>query len=232
MAAGDGPNIVTDGLVFAVDAADKLSYPGSGTVWKDLSGNGNDGTLTNGPTFDSGNGGSLVFDGSDDYVDFGYNATLRSSNEFTWIAWCYPEEKTFRYRTVFSTGYGSTTGVQLRMDRSLPANNNEFIFETNHTISGKGGISTGTVDNNAWYMVSGVVDSSTRKIYLNTTLKNSSNINGDYVIGSNNLTIGDNRVANEYWLGNIGPILFYHKALTPQEITQNYNALKSRFGLT
>jgi len=192
---GGAQPIVTDGLVFAVDAANKDSYSGSGTTWKDMVGE-NDGTLTNSPTFDSGNGGSIVFDGANDYVDFGYNSIIRSSNEFTWIAWCYPEEKTFRYRTVFSTGYSSTTGVQLRMDRSLPTNNNEFIFETNHTISGRVGISTGTVDNNTWYMVSGVVDLSTRKIYLNTTLKNSNNINGDYVIGSNNLTIGDNRVAN------------------------------------
>lgn len=58
MAAHGGPNIVEDGLVLYLDAANKKSYPGSGTVWKDLSGNGNDGTLTNGPTFGSTNLGS------------------------------------------------------------------------------------------------------------------------------------------------------------------------------
>ena len=67
MAFSYSPKIVTDGLVFAVDAANKKSYPGSGTTWTDLAGS-NDGTLTNGPTFDSGNGGSIVFDGSDDYI--------------------------------------------------------------------------------------------------------------------------------------------------------------------
>ncbi len=62
------PNVVTDGLVFAVDAANKKSYPGSGTTWTDLAGS-NNGALTNGPTFDSGNNGNIVFDGSNDYVE-------------------------------------------------------------------------------------------------------------------------------------------------------------------
>ena len=67
--------IVTDGLVFYVDAGNSNSYPGSGTTWTDLAGS-NDGTLTNGPTFDSGNGGSIVFDGTDDYVNFLPNLTI------------------------------------------------------------------------------------------------------------------------------------------------------------
>jgi hypothetical protein len=72
--------IVTSGLVLALDAADKNSYPGSGTTWTDLSGNGNNGTLVNGPTFSSANGGSIVFDGVDDYVTCGTNSsTLVSS---------------------------------------------------------------------------------------------------------------------------------------------------------
>jgi hypothetical protein len=68
-----GPNIVTDGLVLYLDAANQKSYPGTGTTWNDLSGNGNNGTLVNGPTFNSDNNGSIVFDGVDDYVNFGDN---------------------------------------------------------------------------------------------------------------------------------------------------------------
>jgi hypothetical protein len=66
-----GPNIVTDSLVFAVDAANPSSYVSGSTTWKDQTINQNNGTLTNGPTFDSGNQGSVVFDGSNDYVDYG-----------------------------------------------------------------------------------------------------------------------------------------------------------------
>jgi len=64
-----GPNIITDGLVLALDAANPRSYPGTGTSWNDLSGNGNNGTLVNGPTFNSDNNGSIVFDGVDDYIN-------------------------------------------------------------------------------------------------------------------------------------------------------------------
>ena len=71
MALGHGPTVVTNGLVLALDAADRNSYPGSGTAWTDISGRGNTGTLTNGPTYSSANGGSIVFDGTNDYVDCG-----------------------------------------------------------------------------------------------------------------------------------------------------------------
>ena len=66
MAIIDGPRIPTSGLIFYLDAANTRSYPGSGTTWTDLSGNGNTGTLTNGPTYSSANGGQIVFDGSND----------------------------------------------------------------------------------------------------------------------------------------------------------------------
>jgi hypothetical protein len=67
--------IATNGLILALDSGDRNSYSGSGTSWTDLSGNGNTGTLTNGPTYSSTNGGSIVFDGSNDYIDLG-NKTL------------------------------------------------------------------------------------------------------------------------------------------------------------
>ena len=75
-----GPDIVTDGLVLALDAASERSYPGTGTTWTDLSGNSIDGTLTNGPTFSSGNGGSFLFDNDDDYVSLGASSQLSITN--------------------------------------------------------------------------------------------------------------------------------------------------------
>ena len=69
MGLSHSPRIVTNGLVLCVDAANPRSYPGAGTAWTDLSKQGNNGTLTNGPTFDSANGGSILLDGSDDYVE-------------------------------------------------------------------------------------------------------------------------------------------------------------------
>ena len=75
-------SIVTDGLVFYVDAGNGDSYPGTGTTWSDLVGS-NNGTLTNGPTFDSGNGGSIVFDGTNDYI----STQLTCGTTFTWSVW-------------------------------------------------------------------------------------------------------------------------------------------------
>ena len=85
MAFSYSPKIVTDGLVLYLDAENTRSYPGTGTTWSDLSRDGNNGTLTNGPTVDSGNGGSIVFDGSNDYVDFDDILDLSTLSVSMWI---------------------------------------------------------------------------------------------------------------------------------------------------
>jgi hypothetical protein len=87
MSGISGPKIITSGCVLSLDAADKLSYKGSGTTWKDLSGNNNTGTLTNGPTFNAGNMGSIVFDGTNDYVGFTYNSIFNPSTSVTLSIW-------------------------------------------------------------------------------------------------------------------------------------------------
>jgi hypothetical protein len=82
-----GPNIVRSGLALALDAADKNSYRGTGTTWKDLSGNAYNGTLTNGPTFSNINGGTIVFDGTNDYVSIPSNSNFNNGNNITVEAW-------------------------------------------------------------------------------------------------------------------------------------------------
>ena len=86
MATKYSPKIITNGLVLSLDAANNKSYPRSGTTWTDLSGNSNTGTLTNGPSFNDGNQGSIVFDGTDDYVNIPYNSGLIPNN-LTLSAW-------------------------------------------------------------------------------------------------------------------------------------------------
>jgi len=81
MSGISGPKIITSGCVLSLDAADKLSYKGSGTSWYDLSGNNTTATLTNGPTFNAANMGSIVFDGTDDKVTI--------SNEFIFHLWSF-----------------------------------------------------------------------------------------------------------------------------------------------
>ena len=83
------PRIVTSGLVLALDAAERLSYPRTGTTWRDLSGNNNNGTLTNGPTFNAGNQGSIVFDGVDDYVGIPHTSILAPTSQISYGAWAF-----------------------------------------------------------------------------------------------------------------------------------------------
>ena len=91
MAGNNGPKIVRSGLQLHLDAADRKSYPGSGTTWFDLSGNSRHGTLLNGPVFNSGNGGYISFDGVDDYVNIPNATNLNNlgSQDFTVSMWVY-----------------------------------------------------------------------------------------------------------------------------------------------
>ena len=86
MASSLGPNVSESGLVLCLDAADKNSYSGTGTTWTDLSGNGYNGILTNGPTFSNTNGGIFIFDGTDDYVQTNLNQNTNNAS-ITWEAW-------------------------------------------------------------------------------------------------------------------------------------------------
>jgi restriction endonuclease S subunit len=100
--------IVTDGLVFAVDAANYESYPGSGTTWTDLAGTSN-GTLTNGPTFNSENGGNIDFDGTDDYTDFGNSLPIDGTSAGTISIWAKTSASTSLLFTKYNTNGSNST---------------------------------------------------------------------------------------------------------------------------
>jgi hypothetical protein len=111
MGLSHSPSIITQNLVLCLDAANSKSYPGSGTTWTDLSGNGNNGTLANGVGYNSGNGGALVFDGVDDYVSL-TSADLRfgGSNSYTFDFFIKVPHSTTN-QTIFSNGNLATNGI-------------------------------------------------------------------------------------------------------------------------
>ena len=112
MAFANGGSIVTNGLVLALDASDRNSYVSGSTTWNDMSGNSYNGTLTNGPTFNSGSGGSIVFDGSNDYVAIPITNTVYSSLTFT--AMINTSTQTGGAGIIFNRGGGgSTTGMNI-----------------------------------------------------------------------------------------------------------------------
>ena len=221
------PSIVTDGLVLCLDAANNRSYPKSGTTWSDLAGS-NNGTLTNGPTFDAGNGGSIVFDGSDDYVQT-QNVTLSSSN-FTLSCWI-KFDSLPSLGTVFSSSHYYATGYNgnflLRINSG-----NSVTFATYDGKSNEQYITTlYSISINKWYNFAVNGDGTNSSIYVDTDKISSFAQNKVLTDLSNGgLIIGDDISWNNQPLdGKISNVSIYNRALTADEIRQNYEATVGRY---
>ena len=230
MAISYNPRIVTDGLVLALDAGNSKSYPGSGTTWTDLSGNGNTGTLVNGVGYNSDNLGSLVFDGVNDYVTLSSSQIAPGTGAFTWNFWA-KTTKTLstEYSILFSgTGSNSIYGV-IGLDNRT---GNGLIYYANGFRIIDGNTSFGS---NWWYITfvgnGGADGSRNLKLYRNTIQAGSTDTN-NYNFTSTTPIIGANHSSYaELMGGNIANVSYYNKALTPQEIQQNFNATRSRYGI-
>lgn len=231
MAFGNGPRIVTSGLVLALDAGDKNSYPGSGTTWYDLSGNGKNGTLTGGSFYSGDNGGIMNFDGVNDTVSFGTGNTFFPLSSFT-------IDITFQSKgTVPTTGtspglFGFTYGVGLQFSST----NMSFIIisgsSTVYSLSTNDGVNYR--DNGNWYNLVCQATPTNTYIYVNGVLKNSRSATwiGSTFWPTNTWNLGrDNNNSNYFFTGSIASYKMYNRALSADEIAQNYNAQKSRFGL-
>ena len=249
MSINRGPSIVTDGLVFCVDAASKRSYSG-GSGWVDLAGN-NDGTLTNGPAFSSDNGGCIVLDGSDDKIIHSSDPSLTfgngsTDNPFSFFAWVYMNTLNTpcvggKYRS-YSPYRGEYT---LGIDDSAKLN-----FQT---LDRSGGlircrqIADAALVVDRWYYVGATYNASGADegiiLYVDGLVIPSTGggEDGSYVamqqagdpsefsLGSY-LDEGNDNFAR-YLNGKIAAAQIYNKVLTANEVRQNYLATKGRFGL-
>jgi len=226
MSAIGGPNIVEDGLVLALDAANVKSYPGSGTNWTDLSGNGNNGTLTNGPTFDSANLGSISFDGVDDYIDMGDKFNTLTGTISFWIkltnSISVPSSQNQR-------PWGKNGNFESRWGGGNTTSNASLINDIGASNS------TQTVQNEwlntVWYNIATTYDESTNtsKIYVQGVL-NATGTAGNVTGLTGNFNIGRSSTGG-YIDGKISNFLIYDRVLLSTEVLQNYNATKGRFGL-
>jgi len=219
--------IVTDGLVFYVDAGNGNSYPGSGTTWNDLVG-GNDGTLTNGPTFDSGNGGSIVFDGVNDYVE----GTVMSNGGGAGTAQSY--NIWFKVDTLDVSG--SSQGIifwDVFNGIGIYDVTGEVFIQTRGDSSIGDFTTTPTVSVNTWCnVVFNFNQGTSYECWVNSTSFGSVATSDTSGAPSDNLLIGaknHNGLTQDFLNGNIAIVQAYNRALTSDEITQNYNALKNRF---
>jgi hypothetical protein len=228
MAGSVAPNIITDGLVLYLDAANTKSYPGSGTVWTDLSRSGNNGILTNGPTFNSGNGGSIVFDGVDDYVTiptfFIPTGSFSCESFFQWS-----NLGTSR-GTIFSLNYNyPSTGYLIRQ---IDDSSGKFVIWSDYG-SESGIFSTAALTINTWNHVVVVHLNGVCSIYINGTLDSSQSIPNPVLNQSYPILLGARAISGPsvgaYLPGRIGISKIYNRALSASEVLQNYNATKGRY---
>ena len=223
--------IVTDGLQLYLDASNPASYPGSGTTWYDLSGNSNNGTMIGGVTQGSDNGGVMIFDGVNDYIDLGVGSQT-NTDYMTIQAFINPTLLT----DVKIIARDDPTGGSVNRCYAFGINNSKIAIEIWNTSNQYcvlyGAEMTTTLNINTWYFITTTFDGNTLKAYVNSTIDGQTNMTGVIKKASTNTLIGRR---GDYWQlwykGKIGLISYYNKALSSVEIAQNFNALKSRYGL-
>jgi hypothetical protein len=232
------PRIVTSGLVLALDAADRNSYPRTGTTWRDLSGNAYNGTLTNGPTFSGANQGTFVFDGTNDYTSTSLDLSWNNTNSVSISMWI----KTGNLSQ--SKGFLGTGNFewQFRQGQYAGANSDlVFVYWDNSGNHTNGSIPSmsGFFDDTNWKHLTMTWNNSNSTIlfYKNGT-QIFSQVYGNPSanrVSSELMQIGGNVYswdgAGAYWNGSFSNIQTYNRTLTATEVLQNFNATRNRFGV-
>ena len=222
----DYENIVTSGLTMLLDAGFTPSYPLSGTSWTDVSFSGNNGTLVNGPSYSGSNGGTIVFDGTNDYVN-GPAISSQLTGDMTVESWIYIKSGPSDWVRIIGTGanpsgnrtFGLWYDISRRLLWQRYGANNVGIQPAN------------VLSYNTWYYVAATTIGSSQAIYLNGSSVGSSTNTGPWAASNENITIGSAVGIHTYLTGNISIARIYNRGLSSTEILQNYNAQKSRYGL-
>jgi len=219
-----GPNIVKDGLLIYIDPSSPNSYYTLqlGTTLKDISGNGNNGSLVNSPTFSTSVGNIFTFNGTNQYINCGNTSPLQITVG-TVSAWVRATSGNSSYRGIITKQ--NAWGLFLL--------NNVFIcYDWGNGVPRSTGI---TIGNSTWYNVAMTftqtigTPSNNVILYLNglpvltTTVKHSSHTASIQLAWAN--------FAGQYLIGDIAQGIVYNKVLTATEVLQNFNATKTRFGL-
>jgi hypothetical protein len=214
------PSIVTDGLVFQIDAANIKSYSGSGTNITNLSNSSYTGVLNNGVGFSSNNNGVFTFDGSNDYISFLPNDIFNiGTGDFTLLAWHKTSYKS-NYSTIMSLDDGNGTGYLL-----YTAINSGVLRNWVAGVPKNGNIDICT---GIWNLIGLTRTAGLCTQYVNGVIDTTFTASGVLQISGRTLSIGQN--ANSYYYnGNISTVQIYNRSLSQKEILQNYNATKGRY---
>ena len=226
MGVSGGPDMIQDGLVLALDAADRNSYPGTGTVWSDVGGN-NSGTLVNSPTFNSANGGSIAFNGSTNYGRVQNFNSLNIQGPGTISYWGSFSDlgsvSVVRNSLSLTLGTPSTSALQIGTINAQGA-----VWKTGGAVL----LSYNTPTINAITQWSLTFNNTALQMYINGVLTNSTNSAASLTGTSTDFYLASFSTApDEPFAGTIYSVSAYNRVLSATEIAQNYNATKSRFGL-
>jgi formylglycine-generating enzyme required for sulfatase activity len=230
----DPTGIVTDGIVLWLDAGITSSYPTSGTTWTDLSGNRNNGTLTNGPTYSSANGGSIVFDGMDDYVGTNLITEFPASAGFTFniVLKAIDDGATDVRRALIGNTEFPVSGFALGYNHDVGNTNYWMFYWYPSIMAANFGILTPNFGNIEFitFLYDGNTDF---KLYRNGILASTLSSSGTkvYKTSGNLIIAAPTQGGWSTFLGNIYVLQGYNRALTAAEVLQNFNAQKARFGL-
>jgi len=215
--------IVQSGLQLYLDAGNAASYPGSGTAWTDLSVNGRSGTLTNGPTYSSADGGSIVFDGSNDYVQCTGSLTVTAATFVTWIK---RNGTQGQYDGILFSRGTNVTGMNFQVSNQLGYHWND----AGNTYNWQSGL---TVPDATWCMIAVSVTSTAATAYLcqtsGTTTATRTVNHSSSVLNDIKLAVDD--AAARYFNGNIAIAQLYNTALSAADISQNFEVDRARFGV-
>jgi hypothetical protein len=217
--------IVQSGLVLNLDASRSSSYTGTGTTWTDISGSGNNGTLTNGPIFGTANGGVISFDGVNDYVDLGTKSSLApGTTDFTISFWINPNN----WGSLSSTSHSPIFVTLVTNGLWIGKNAANFVLRTAYIADDVQYSVLPTV--NQWTMVTVNRVGNIAKIYYNGSVVASATVTRNYVSGNSYLA---NDIPSNGNFSNIklSTFYYYNRGLSELEITQNFNSTKGRFGL-
>jgi len=234
-----GPKAITSGLIFTLDAADRISYPGTGTSWIDVSGNGRVGTLNNGVTYTNERSGTLVFDGTNDYVSIPFSNALNNCTiEMMFKA---TSASALVYILGLSNAGSSTNSFQINMNDgstiyafwNSDGNPLSYVSKT-----GSNGSYSDYTDSTWRHYVFTRNTSTTTNHFMNGVQVPNSLVTrvGDQTtqFGGNGFTlnIGTRRQADTFFfVGNIAVVRIYNRELSAAEVQQNYNSLRGRYGI-
>lgn len=226
-------NSVNDGLVLNYDASNSRSYVGTGVTINNLSGIGNTGILVNGPTFSQLNGGSIVFDGTNDYINVADSPSLGMSsvNTVTVYAWFYATADGINStREIIHKRNNDPTYVSYGISWGSSSNKNILFSRFGFDDGTVSDLNSDALPKLKWINACTTFDGSNHNMYIDGYLVKNATVSNKRIKDDNlPVTLGSFNGSQEYFQGYISDAKIYNRALSSTEVLQNYNATKNRY---